>query len=357
MYGRTVLSCAAAVTLAATLGVSAEAPYYEGKAITVIVGLSPGGATDVFVRSFAEVMSRYIPGHPTIVVKNMAGSGGLVAANHVYEKAQPDGLTLYWSNWSPISQIVDSNAIPAPYDKFEFVGAVGDTRLVYARSDIVAGGIADPADFVKAKDLNVGGLNPAGSQDLLLRLSLDLLGVEYNYVPGYEGGSEVFAAILRDEVQLTSTSLTTFKTRNADFIESGQGRGLYYMVPAEADGSFKANPAIKDIPAFPEIYRKIRGGVPSGPAFDAYNWLARLVGDITIIALAPPGTDPEAIADLRAGYEAASRDKDFTERTIKALGQPYAFVSPEEGEAILASLSEAPPGLADTLKALIESAK
>jgi tripartite-type tricarboxylate transporter receptor subunit TctC len=354
---RTTIVAYAALALSATVAPGTEAAYYEGKTITVIVGLSPGGSTDVFVRSFAEVMSRYIPGRPAIVVENMAGSGGLIAANHVYEKAKPDGLTLYWSNWSPISQIVDSNALPAPYDKFEFIGAVGDTRLVYARNDIVPGGLTDPADFAKAENLNVGGLNPAGSQDLLLRLSLDLLGVDYNYVPGYEGGAEVFSAILRNEVQLTSTSLISFKTRNADFIESGKGRGLYYMVATEADGSFKANPNIADIPAFPELYRKVRGGVPTGPAADAYNWLARLVGDITIIALAPPGTDPEAVADLRAGYQAASKDKEFAERTIKSLGQPYSFVSPEEGEAILASLSEAPPGLADTLKALIDGAK
>ena len=356
MRGKSIVA-GVVLALAANPGASAEAAYYEGKTITVIVGLSPAGSTDIFVRSFADVMARYIPGHPTIVVQNMAGSGGLVAANHVYENAKPDGLTLYWSNWSPISQIIDAAALPAPYDEFAFIGAIGDTRLVYSRNDIIPGGLTEPADFAKASGFNVGGLNPAGSQDLLLRLSLDLLGVDYNYVPGYEGGSEVFAAILRNEVQLTSTSLISFRTRNADFIESGQGRGLYYMAAADAAGNFKANPNITDIPAFPELYRKIRGGVPSGPTFEAYNWLAKLVGDITIIALAPPGTDPEAVADLRAGYQAASKDKDFTEQTIKSLGQPYSFVTPEEGEAILASLSEAPPGLAETLKALIDSAK
>ena len=69
------------------------------------------------------------------------------------------------------------------------------------------------------------------------------------------------------------------------------------------------------------------------------------------------GTDPEALADLRAGFEAASRDQDFRDRTIKSFGQSYSFVAREEGEAILRSLSDPPPGVADTLKALIESAK
>jgi len=62
-------------------------------------------------------------------------------------------------------------------------------------------------------------------------------------------------------------------------------------------------------------------------------------------------------AELRTAFKAASEDKDFHDRTVAAIGQPYSFVYEDEGEAILASLSQVPPAVVDTLKNLAESAK
>ena len=39
-------------------------------------------------------MPKYISGHPTIILDNMTGAGSLVALNHIYEIAKPDGLTM-----------------------------------------------------------------------------------------------------------------------------------------------------------------------------------------------------------------------------------------------------------------------
>ena len=336
---------------------AAAAPYYEGKTITLIVGLSPGGSTDVFVRSFAEVLERHIPGHPEIVVQNMPGNGGVKAANYVFEVAKPDGLRLYWGNWSPIGQIIGDENLHAKYDQFEFIGAVDDTRLVYARTDTIPGGLKKPADIVRADDPNLGGIAPTTTPDILVRLSLDLLGVRYNYVPGYGGGSESYAAMLGKELQISTTSLVSYRGRSADFVQSGEGTALYYLVPTDADGKFTPNPYITGMPAFPDLYREIHGKAPAGPDWEALNWLVRLAGQITIVGLAPPGTDPAALADLRTGYEAAAKDVAFSEQATKALGHPYTFVMPEEGEAIIRSLVDTPPSVTSAIKKLLEGFK
>src|SRR6185503_1187335 len=70
------------------------APFYEGKAIRIIVGTAPGGGYDTYTRLIARHFSRYIPGNPTIIVDNMPGAGGLVSANHLFKVAKPDGLTM-----------------------------------------------------------------------------------------------------------------------------------------------------------------------------------------------------------------------------------------------------------------------
>src|SRR6185312_5842412 len=68
--------------------------FYAGKSLTIIVGYAPGGGVDTGARLIARHIGGFIPGRPGVVVQNMPGAAGLVAANHIYAIAQSDGLTL-----------------------------------------------------------------------------------------------------------------------------------------------------------------------------------------------------------------------------------------------------------------------
>jgi tripartite-type tricarboxylate transporter receptor subunit TctC len=71
-----------------------QAPFYQGKTLTIIHGRSAGGAGDFRVRAVAPFLHKYIPGNPTIVHEYMDGGGGRKAANHIFNSARPDGLTI-----------------------------------------------------------------------------------------------------------------------------------------------------------------------------------------------------------------------------------------------------------------------
>src|SRR5258708_36324094 len=72
----------------------AQANFYQGKTLKVIVGSAPGGGYDQWARLMAQHIGKHIPGNPTVIVQNMPGAGGAVAANYIYGIAKPDGLTL-----------------------------------------------------------------------------------------------------------------------------------------------------------------------------------------------------------------------------------------------------------------------
>ena len=55
------------------------------------MGFSPGGTFDLWARAVAQHMGTYIPGNPSFIVQNMPG-GCMIAANHLYKVAKPDGL-------------------------------------------------------------------------------------------------------------------------------------------------------------------------------------------------------------------------------------------------------------------------
>src|SRR5512136_3044973 len=88
-----VLVIITAIALIPHMGFSA-APFYEGKTIRVMVGVSAGGGFDNEARILARHMPKYIPGKPTIIVENITGAGGLICANQLYRLADQDGLTI-----------------------------------------------------------------------------------------------------------------------------------------------------------------------------------------------------------------------------------------------------------------------
>ncbi len=90
-----ILPLALIATLIPVLGTErplAQEPFYQGKTVRIIVGFAPGGGFDAYARSLARHMGKHIPGNPTLIVENMTGAGSLVAANHLYRVAKPDGL-------------------------------------------------------------------------------------------------------------------------------------------------------------------------------------------------------------------------------------------------------------------------
>ena len=72
----------------------AQAPFYQGKNLTYIVGLLAGDSTDLWSRALTRNMVKHIPGNPGVVTQNLTGAGGLIAANYIYGVAKPDGLTM-----------------------------------------------------------------------------------------------------------------------------------------------------------------------------------------------------------------------------------------------------------------------
>ena len=84
---------ALAITAAASTAALGQ-EFYQGKTIRVVVGFSAGGGFDAYSRTIARHLGKHIPGNPTVIVENMPGAGSLIAANHIYKVARPDGLTI-----------------------------------------------------------------------------------------------------------------------------------------------------------------------------------------------------------------------------------------------------------------------
>ena len=89
---------------------------------------------------------------------------------------------------------------------------------------------------------------------LLPKLALQVLGIKHRMIVGYRGGQDVFLAMQRGEVQFHSTSISTFRSRNAAFVKSGDGVGIAYLVGVDRTGGYQKSRYITRLFAIISLY-------------------------------------------------------------------------------------------------------
>ena len=149
----------------ASVASAASEEFYRGKVIRIVVGFSAGGGFDTYARSVSRYMSKYIPGNPTIVVENMTGAGSLIAANHVYKVAKPDGLTIGAFNGNQIlNQLVGAQGIEFDARKMGWIGAPGYNHDLCLLNQKI--GITSAEQWLASKTpLKMGGSAPGAPTD------------------------------------------------------------------------------------------------------------------------------------------------------------------------------------------------
>src|SRR5436305_13818748 len=201
------LAACAALPLAA-----AAQPNFSGKTVTLIVGYKPGGGYDATARMLARHLPQHIPGKPTVIVQNMPGGNSIIAANHIYNVAKPDGLTIGTFNRNlPIAQLTRVAGVKFDITKFAWIGSAANEATILAiRSDLP---YKTFDELRKAKEpVVIGSTGPgANTYDFPLLLK-DLLGLKLKIVSGYSSSADIMLAVERKEVDGRARSYTSLKT-------------------------------------------------------------------------------------------------------------------------------------------------
>ncbi len=245
-----------ALTCAILLGggqpiVEAQEPFYRGKTITVVVGFTSGGFYDRWSRLLARYVPKYLPGNPEMIVQNMPGAGGLIAANHVYSVAKSDGLAIGMTSYGMyLDQLVGRPEVQYDVREFKWIGSPEKSEvLLYMRSDAPYKSIED---IRKASTPpKCGSTGTAGTDYILARLLEEVLGAKIETVLGYPGGSEIDLAVERGEVQCRGLTAAPFFGREP-FISWRKNNFVNVLLY----GGLKRDPRIPDTPTIYEIFEK-----------------------------------------------------------------------------------------------------
>jgi tripartite-type tricarboxylate transporter receptor subunit TctC len=334
---------AIALAAAGVLSAPADAQYYRGKTITVIINYPPGGANDIEGRIIARHLPKHIAGKPRIIVKNTAGGGGNIGVNYLGEIAKPDGLTMGYVTWNVIAAMLGDPGLRVRYSDLVLIAGVPNPVVFYARRD-TAPGLKQPADIVKAKPFKALSLDTSNTNTIHQALAYDVIGAKYIAVAGYRGLKEVETAVLQGEGQAGNISLPGWAGSSAPaLVNSGIALPLWQLNGAGPDGSIARFPAIPDIPTFEEVYQQVHGKKPSGIEYETLRLLIDSLTNMFRTAFMPPKTVPAAVKEMRAAFVTLFQDREFLSDYQRAVRTEPRLVKGEDGEKIMGRLAGVKP--------------
>ena len=272
------------------------APYYEGKTMRIIVGFAPGGGYDRLARLLAKHLPKHIAGGPNIIVENMEGASSIIAANHIFNLAKPDGLTIGAVNRGvPFAQLTKVEGVKFDITKFSWIGsAATEATILVLRTDSPYKSVED---MRQAKEpIPLAGMGPGTSDTQFAILLKEFCGANLKLII-YPSSPDGMLAIERKEVEGRAGSYSSLKP----YIERGLVRPVIRGRVAEQ--------GIENLPVIEDFTTH-----PVGKTIMAMLAAADRIGRPYI---APPGTPPEVINILRDAFAKVSKDADAQEEAKK----------------------------------------
>ena len=329
------LTLGALAVVGAAFGAVAQAQdVFKDKTLTFIVGSSPGGAYDQYTRLIARHIGKYLPGNPSRIVENMPGAGGIIAANHLYNRSKPDGLTVgAWPSPLILQQIMGNEAIkfdgrqvgwvgiPAPYDTACHLNKESGIRIM--------------DDWINAKrPIKIGSIGPGTSLSDVPKLLKAALNLPLEIVEGYKGGAETRLAVENGEVDGLCASWQSTKLTWSSHVDSGK-------INVVLQATLKSHPDLKKVPLAIN-YAKT----------EEAKTLLQVADNVHVYQFpysVAPGTPPDRLILLQQAFVRTLRDRDLITEANKARLEVAAIDGPTTAKAF-ASLYDLNPALIAKLK-------
>lgn len=330
--------CIALTTVAAVASPVGAADYYAGKTLTIMVGTETGGGFSIYARAIARHLPRYIPGNPTILIRNMPGAGGATASTWLYQIAPKDGTAIATVAPNAIlgGLFGDSRAGYEPAKFIFLAGAESTTRLCMTFQHSPVRTLADA--LVQSAIIGATTVgSPTREYAAMVRRAV---GARFEIVSGYKGPADLFFAMERGEIDgVCGLDWSALKAQRPDWLKEGK---LNLLV----QGALMPHPELLGVPT-PWTY--IKDEVDR----KAVELMVEFQQAFGRTYMAPPGVPAEAVQILREAFSAVLHDPEFLADAEKLR----IDVMPQAGEdiqRIVEDLYAAPREVIDRLRQIVE---
>jgi tripartite-type tricarboxylate transporter receptor subunit TctC len=333
-----------AASLIGSGAVFAQADFYKGKTITVYIGTTPGALYDQWGRILAQHMGKHIPGKPDLIVQNMPGAGHMIAANYVYNRTKPDGLSLIGSIVPTLyfDQLVGRKEAQFDWAKFVWIGSpVQGESQMYMRADTPYKTIEDVRNAKEPP--RCGAQGTSDSAYYLPKLFEETIGTKFNLVQGYPGGPEIDLAVERGEIHCRSFTIEAFMSREP--YHTWRKKGFVRNIIQTGK---KKDAKLPETPTLWEMMDRYK--TPEGSRRLATLMLAS--GQLGRPMMGTPGIPADRVKILRDAFAATVKDPEFL-ADIDKRQFDLDPVSGEELEKIVKDVMSQPADVIARMKKLL----
>lgn len=299
--------------------VFSQAPFYQGKTIKIINN-DPGGTAGLRVRTVMTHLRKYIPGSPTLVLEFIEGGGGRRAANHVFQNAKPDGLTIGALSSSIIGlQVMKETGVMYDIDKFIYLGTpVSENHnVIYTRRELGLNTLDKlrTASGVRIGAQEVGAV--AYTSGRLFAYFLDLKAPKF--VTGYSS-LEADVALNNAEIDSRANNATSVLTRNRDWLEKGFMD--FHAILAVPKNDKPSHPRLAQLPEI-ESFAKTDKEKKLLTMWRGFR-------TVTSPFVLPPGTPKDRVEILQEAIRKVFKDPEFRAEFKKLVTDDASPLMPEE---------------------------
>ena len=296
----------------------AQAPFYQGKTITVIATTSPGGTGDMRVKALLPFLKKHIPGNPTLVMEYMDGGGGRKGTNYLYRNSKPDGLTIGAMSGGVIAlQIMRESGVLYDIDKFIYLGSPESVNhyTIYSRKEL---GLTSLDKLRAASGIRIGAQSVGHVSYIAGRLFAYFFGLkDAKFIAGYTA-PEVDAALLRGELDARANNASSVLRRNPDWFDKGE-MNFHAILEVPKGAKHPRLGHLPEVESFAKTDREKK--------LLAMWRIFRLVGSPYIV---PPGTPKNLVDILQDAFRKALKDPEFHKEFLKLVGDDAEPLMPEE---------------------------
>jgi tripartite-type tricarboxylate transporter receptor subunit TctC len=312
------IALSACVSALSASAFAATEDFYREKSIDLVIGFPPGASNDLYARTLAAHLSRYIAGTPSVVPRNMPGAGSLFAAAHMYSIAPKDGTSVgIIAPTVPLDERLGAVGARFKSADFGWIGRINSlVNVIFVRSDSIK---SINEAFSKSVRLSATG---AGSAITIYPSAMNvILGTRFDIIKGYSGSAEGMLAVDRHEVDGHCTGWDTLKTSHPDWLKSGKIRLLVQF-------ALQRHRELESVPTAVELTKTARQKELMSTVVKA--------SEIGISFFTTPGAPAERLAILRSAFANCMQDRDF----VADLRKLNLGLEPLPGESVSSLVSE-----------------
>ena len=173
--------------------------FYRGREVRLLIGEPPGGGYDLYGRFLARHLSRFLPGHPSILPENMPGAASVTMTNALFFQMPKDGSVI-GSGAGSVGTAALFGSPGARYDarRLGWIGSLNSEVGMVVAWHLAA--VKTAADLF-TKPLIVGGSGATDGNVIFPNTMNNVLGTRMKVIPGYGSTASIATAMEQGEVE------------------------------------------------------------------------------------------------------------------------------------------------------------